>query len=357
MNDNINEHLTKITDKLDNIYFSDKTYSNDKFSKINIYNGNINYPIHKIWLYTPKLKVLDGVSPKKFSNNNSLPLSLVFFPFMDEIKKFYKFIKKLERKIKKKFPDYEFVSCIKKKENFPTFFNIKLPFSKINDDCYEFNFNIYNYSNKRINIDSIRSTSYTKAFIELSHIWIKDNSKIGINWNVLQLKLYPEFDFSKCLFDDDIDHDEDKKNEQETCFHCMYCPNVHARTLFCSSQNNIPPPPPPPPPMPKNFNKKITTTINTKKSSKNNKKDDNKPLFKAPTLNDLLSVKLRKVKKNDNDNDNKNDNGNKDDNKENINNNKNDNTYNDNDEQDSNSGDNNSEQDNNSGNNDNKLNS
>jgi hypothetical protein len=184
-------------------------------------------------------------------------------------------------------------SSIKSGGDFPPIMKLKLPCYKTSSNCYEFRFHIYNHLNKRVNIQTINSGLYIKAFIELSEVWIND-IEIGFNWNVLQLKVYPEFNFNTCLFIDDKveEHESDKVNE---CYHCLYCPNQHVRTHYCTNNSipyiqpplsmtnsNIAPPPPP---------------IISNKSNNNN---NVKPISSfIPSVKDLLSVKLKPINKND----------------------------------------------------------
>lgn len=233
----ITKCLTDINDKKMDIISSELQYHYASYKKINIYNRKIKIPLQKIWIKTPTVKIFGTSFNRKMSKSNQL--TVLLSPNMGEIKSFYFFIKRLEKKIKPILKtmineDVKFRSCLSKKDNFDPLMNINMPCEKIGD-CHEYLFQIYNQYNKRILINELKNGSYTSSFIELSEVWIKDN-KAGINWNVLQLKVYPEFNFTKCYFDNDVKEEvQDKNNE---CFHCLYCPNAHVRTHYCNNTNN-----------------------------------------------------------------------------------------------------------------------
>jgi len=342
-------------DSLDGIIISDFQYHANKYKKINVYNNNVGKSLQKIWIRTPKMKVFKPILSSLFNNNSqSISLAVLFSPNAGEIKKLYFFIKKLERHIltiiknKTSQKNIKMKSSIKTSRpadsdklynKFPPIMNIKMPFHKTGDNCFDFLFNVYNYLNQRIQIDSINSGSYVSSYIELSEVWINEKKEFGFNWNILQLKIYPEFDFSLCLFDDEICDEPVSNNQQPNeCFHCLYCPNKHVRTHQCmshnicdfSSNNTSYLPPPPPPPMPP-----ISLNVNHKKFklNDNNKKKNlttESPKGIAFSLKDILAVKLRPTKKKDDDN-----NNNINNNDVNINN-KNDNNKNDNNNNDNN---------------------
>jgi len=287
------------TDNLDEVIHDDIQLSGQKYKKLHIYNRHIKTPLQKIWLQTPQLKVFKP----SFNNANqlSVQLSVILGPTKGDIKKFYMFIKKLERKVDsivKSLLDkkMKMKSSIKSAEKFPPIMTLRMPCQKVNS-CYEFAFNIYNNYNKRVTLDIITPGTYTTSFIELSEIWISD-TEFGFNWSVLQMKLYPEFDFTKCLFDDCDDAPNEKEQE---CFHCLYCPNArlaNARTHLCANNNNnmdigmsIPIPPPPPMFMPM----LMPSFDSGNKKDKQIKIIDDKKKF-ALSVQDILSVKLKPVK-------------------------------------------------------------
>lgn len=308
INDKILLHMTNyLDDDLKNIINDDMQSYGKKYHKINIYNKNIKIPLQKIWLLLPQVKLF---KPVFFSNNNySVPLTVVLGPNVGNIKKFYMFIKKLERIITNIIKDItknknlQIKSCIRSAEGFPPIMHLKMPCNKINDNCYEFTFHIYNHINKRISLKNIEQGTYTTAFIELSDVWISE-SEYGFNWNILQMKLIPEFNFTTYLFKENTNNENKTKNNIiEECYHCLYCPNAHVRTHMCVNENNIPIPPPPPPLfISQNITKKIKNISNddTKNLQNDNSHDaETKTKQKgfAITINDLMSIKLKPVNK------------------------------------------------------------
>ena len=275
------------TDNLDKLISDDLQTHFYNYKKINLFNKKIKYPLQKIWIRTPKLKVFKPTFPLSDKKNTQVVLSLILSPNLEDIKKFFLFIQGLEEKVKdiiyKKTKNKNLVlkSSISKIQNFPNFLNVNLPYHKING-CYEFLFNIYNHQNKRVNLKSISSGSYVSSFIELSEVWIKYNQtniEYGFNWNVLQLKIYPEFDFSICLFNDE-NNSVESKSVYDECYHCLYCPNNHPRTHFCSDE-------------------KLGIYENKDNyifSNKNKNTLGNIGGF-IPSIKDLLSVKLKPIKK------------------------------------------------------------
>jgi len=297
--ENIYKCLTNYkSDDLKNIVHDKMQPHSYKYSKINLYNKNIKHNLPKILIKTPKLKIFNNVSPSKSKIIRSCPMKLLLAPNVNDVKKFYFFIRKLERKVGfiirkiKKTNNITTKSVLIKNDKFPPIITIKLPLSRKNG-CVNFNFHIYNHRNKRVNINVIQSGNYMSAFIELSEIWINQNNDFGFNWNVLQMKIYPQYDLSICQFDDINSDDEDIVDDIE-CYHCLYCPNNHIQTHFyCkninhNNSNNIPPPPPPPP----------VVSININKDRNNKKKNiaTNNINF-VPSINDLLSIKLKPINK------------------------------------------------------------
>jgi hypothetical protein len=292
----------------DKIIITDPINYSNKYSKINVYNNKLNEPLQKIWLQLPKVKTFKPVfiNIKKF-NVKSLPMVTILSPLLGDIKKYFLFIKKLETHIltlinKKLNKNLKLKSCLKKKLNFNPTMTIQMPIKKIDDNCCEFLFHIYNFLNKRITPDLIETGTYISSFIELTEVWYSD-TYVGFNWNILQMKLYPDFNFNQCLFFDET-VDEDKTIIEE-CYHCLYCPNQHVRTHMCLNNNsneinnnihphsqhsshsshssNLPPPPPPPPSPP---------PILSKNNNSNNTEQNNS--F-SPSISDLLNIRLKPI--------------------------------------------------------------
>jgi hypothetical protein len=289
-----------------------------KYKKINIYNKKIQVPLQKIWIRIPKVKVFKPVFTSNNKQKKSLQLTTILGPKIGKVKKFYFFVKRLEKIVKmliKKIngcnKNLQVKSAIRSVDNFDPVMNLRLPCKNTDSNCHEFLFHIYNHLNKRVNLDVINSGVYASAYIELSEVWLGEN-EFGFNWNVLQLKLYPNFDFNACLFIDEVidDKSDDDTNE---CYHCLYCPNVHVRTHMCNQQifsaaeknkiehetqihinysqiDKILPPPPPP-----HILSKRTQLPNHQFANKNN--NQSSPMVFSPSVKDLLGVKLRPINK------------------------------------------------------------
>jgi hypothetical protein len=293
----MNELLTDYTSGLPDIVRSDVQNHGPKYKKINVYNRSITTPLQKIWLKTPKMKIFKPT----FNPNNdgkSVSLTILLGPNTANIKKFKNFIKKLEQRIASLLDltnDQSIRSSIRSVDGFPDNFTVKMPYVK-EGNCYEFLFHAYNDENKRVSVKTLDSGTYVSCYIELTDVWISD-VEFGFNWNVLQMKLYPEFDFSRCLFVDDETELKPIQQEQE-CYHCMFCPNKHVRTHYCvnaiQSTADVPllpllPLPPPPPPPQILAQKPLQIVKNSAPQLA-----DVKSAFR-PTVSDLLSVKLRPV--------------------------------------------------------------
>jgi hypothetical protein len=278
-------------DKLTNIIYD---YTSSSFKKVDIYNNSIYY-MQKIWIKTPIIKIFRPIYLPNEKCKNSVPLTLLLNTGVPDISLLHSFIKRMELKVSKIVKTatgnlkLKNKSSLKTIENFPPIFNINMPFTKIGDN-YEFNFHIYNGSNQRINMDRLKNSVKTALYLELSNIWISE-THFGYTWNVLQMKVYPEIVFKECLFDSDDEDVCDKKKNDE-CYHCLYCPNNHIRTMY-TFVNNAPqqthihaPPPPPPPPA-------IMPVL-----SKPTQAAPKKPQIKAfaLTIQDLQSIKLKPLK-------------------------------------------------------------
>lgn len=293
----ISEHITNLADDLSEIKLTEPMYHGQNYKKMDAYNNKINIPLQKIWLKLPKVKIFKPTFGY-LKDKKSIQLTVILSPNVGEIKKFKLFIKKIERKIKNIMKSNNTLRSSIRSSKFDNIFDIKMPCHKFND-CYEFDFHIYNCNNKRISLHNLNSGTYITAFIELSEVWTND-SNIGFNWKILQMKVYPEFDFTKCLFEDDDISSE--SNIIEECYHCLYCPNRHVRTHFCNNTTPIISPhqqeltPPLPPPLPVIIPKKNYKIVKKKGCHDRNNVETKSTSF-IPSMTDILSVKLRPVNK------------------------------------------------------------
>lgn len=215
--DNINNYLTSLHDDLLNLIHDDiQPYFSD-YKKINVYNNNIKIPAQKIWIETPKLKMTGKLYLSNKQKQCGL-LSLLLYELDPEIEKFKLFIENIEDKIFQIVDEISnksliFKSSIKHSDNYYPTLSIQLPLIKGNDDT-EFLFNIYDSNNKQTSYEQLISGSFIKSFIELSDIWM-NSLEFGLNWKVLQMKIYPEFNFKKCLFLNDTNDKIIKNSNKE----------------------------------------------------------------------------------------------------------------------------------------------
>lgn len=194
-----------------------ESFKGNDYQRINLYYGSLQ----KIWIKTPKLKVM--FMPNINNQTKNISLTVALFPLIDEINDFYKLISKIDRKVKKS-TDHKFLSSINKNDEDMYKMYLGIPMIKVNNE-FKTVFNTYDRYNKKIDINNITNLSTISAYIELDYIWY-DGTKVGIHWSILQLKHYPVNDFITCVFTD-----------------CEEDPNDRPQKIL---KSNIPLPPPPP---------------------------------------------------------------------------------------------------------------
>lgn len=200
---NIKSHLTDINDGMiylvtDNI----KPYISN-YKKMNIYNKNLKYPFHKIWLKTPKMKVSNVFVSEKNKQVGLLHVSL--YNTDNETEKLQNYLVQLE----------EYIGTIIDKDNelvcksnvnylygaFPTL-TLQLPIEKIIDKNIILSCHIYDENNQRVNYNQVTNEHLVEAYVEVSDIWIRPG-EYGINLKVLQMQTSIDFNFNICLFQDE----------------------------------------------------------------------------------------------------------------------------------------------------------
>lgn len=96
---------------------------------------------------------------------------------------------------------------------------------KINDK----NMNIFDKNKKQISKSGIELYSDIILLIKLQDIWINtEKRQYGLNWNVFQCRVFPQFDYNKCMIidsDNEEDPNEEVKNEI-TVQKCVFCNSV-----------------------------------------------------------------------------------------------------------------------------------
>jgi hypothetical protein len=86
MMDDINFYLTDIDDTLENLICDDSQGYNGDYKRMNIYNKNITKQLQKVWLLTPKLKLLGKIFIPSKTKQIAF-MSLILYELDHEIRK------------------------------------------------------------------------------------------------------------------------------------------------------------------------------------------------------------------------------------------------------------------------------
>jgi|GEM_PF-5134578 len=180
----------------------------------------------KIIVKTPKMTV--PFVPKEFvhsSGKKSYRMNLSFSTMTnlyneDEIKRFYYFIKKIDKTNENTIMDYREEWGLPKNikyrkslqrlsEDFPFHLNINLPY----DQDYGFLFDAYDENAKKASIEIIQKRSIVSAVLELTDLWFT-GKEFGANWNLLQIRKFKpyspiqEFFMTSCFIGDQDDPED-----------------------------------------------------------------------------------------------------------------------------------------------------
>ena len=198
-----------------------------ELSEIYEYKNNykLNCFINKksIFLKTPKVPLHSNIESGYIVidlNNTNKKIDL----FIDFIKKIEILVSdKIKLKLKKKFKLHSnFVGDSN---------NIKYIF-KNNDK----NMTVFDKNKKIIPKSGVEMYSDIILLIKLQDIWINtDKRQYGLNWNIFQCRVFPQFDYNKCIIvdsDNDEDPNEEIKNEI-IVQKCVFCNSV------CTYKNSI----------------------------------------------------------------------------------------------------------------------
>lgn len=224
----------------------------------NSYSFNIKYMKKKLVTQTPKL-LIDSL-PIMF--NNSRYYKICFkcqdIAFNNKTRLFVNSLLKIEKHINNLIPNlikktstnninYSFISNInvdKTKSEAHITLNIQ------NDNSIPV-VSIFDFDNKEQPFNSLKLKANTINLVMLNNIWVKNN-KIGLNWILLQTKIYEPFiKIDKCLI---IDEEEEILDTSSTVtdtasfFTPITSPNIKNSPKKIVKIHNCPPPPPPPPP-------------------------------------------------------------------------------------------------------------
>lgn len=246
----------------------------------------------KIIVKTPKMLTPFPIKEFDYDGKKSFFLSLSFNTMTslyneDDIKKFYSFIKTIDKtnvetvsdNIKEwKLPrKIRYKKTIKKtSESFPSYMNIKLP----TDSKDNFLFDIYDDEAKRASEDILGIRSIVSVVMELTDLKFT-NKQYRANWTVLQIRKFKsyspiqEYFLSGCFI---VDEDDSEDN--------VYSKLVPKYTPPCQITNTGPPPPPPPLVIKKepSINRGYVPTLGDLLGAKNNlKKINQTTLDPVPT--------------------------------------------------------------------------
>lgn len=200
---NIKSHLTDINDGMIHLVTDNIKPYISNYKRMNIYNKNLKFPFHKIWLKTPKMKVSNVFVSEKNKQVGLLHVSL--YSTDEDTEKLQNYLVQLE----------EYVGTIIDSENelvcksninylygaFPTL-TFQLPIEKIEEKNIKLSCHIYDENNEKVNYHQVTNEHLVEAYIEVSDIWIRPG-EYGINLKVLQMQTSTDFNFDVCLFQDE----------------------------------------------------------------------------------------------------------------------------------------------------------
>ena len=185
---------------------------------------NVKYNSKKFIIQTPKLQI--PVKPIYNTNNNYKSCSIKFnaynYNFCSTTKKFIKNIESIDKFIKAKSP-YFWEKCGRSKNNkkFVTTIQTNLETSRNTTPFFYCNVQFYqneailpmfDHNKNKQSFDYLIPYSKAYSLIMLESVWIKSH-KIGLNWTVLQMKVYlPIYKINECLIKDEEELDETYKS-------------------------------------------------------------------------------------------------------------------------------------------------
>lgn len=212
-----------------NSYYTCTELSKHSVELSEIYEYKNNYKLNcfinkkSIFLKTPKVPL--------HSNMNSGYIVIDLNNTNKKIDSFIEFIKKTEIAVSDKIK-----LKLKKKFKLHSNFvgnsgNIKYIF-KNNDK----NMTVFDKNKKIIPKTGVEMYSDIILLIKLQDIWINTETRqYGLNWNIFQCRVFPQFDYNKCIIvdsDNDEDPNEEIKNEI-IVQKCVFCNSV------CTYKNSI----------------------------------------------------------------------------------------------------------------------
>lgn len=191
--------------------------------KITIFN--VKYNENEFLIQTPKFFIPDNPNTYSHNNRNFCNLKIIAhnYKFENNTQNFIEKIEKIDNFICEQSD--RFYNKIKKKKPQNIKFINSFYFNKTRSKVH-FYFNLQIYKNKPIlsvydwkkqkqDIDYIIPNCYGYSLLWLQNIWIKSN-KIGINWVIIQMKIYyPILKINECLIEDEDKFEFKNQNFEE----------------------------------------------------------------------------------------------------------------------------------------------
>lgn len=181
----INDLITNINSGKQNIILDKPKVYAISYYTIDIYNADINHPLHKFWFFIPKAKIIE-----KTKNYIILALST-----NESDTKLVNYVEDLENKILESFKGSLFESIKKIKnsfnieENYPP--TIKLD---IRGDIP-----IFNDRDEEIDVTNLKNNILVSIILELDNV-MASTDEAWIMWKILQIKKLDNIDLRKSLF-------------------------------------------------------------------------------------------------------------------------------------------------------------
>lgn len=209
---------------------SSSSNNEKKFRNVHMYLNPSKY--ERIAFKTPFFTITFKVSEFSENNKKKYKLTIDLFPLVEKRKQFKDVINDIDDEIEETVgnmlnDNYVFNRTIKK-NNMNYKMTLTFPYDKDNEALYK----IVNKNNEPCLLTDIKPKMRGMAYIESSDIWIDDEKeKYGYNWNVVQLKIYPEIIINEYSFIDEISNNStstinfEKTTKKKCKLTCPKCDN------------------------------------------------------------------------------------------------------------------------------------
>ena len=208
-------------DKYEFFFSKPYNYSDKKYNIKCVIKQNDN--TNMIIVQTPKMKL-----------ESNLSSGYIVFSFYNNKKhdKLYNFIKNVE---------LETTNIVK--QHFKKKLNLHSNITDDNKFIVNISFNtipIFDNKGNSINFDSIDINSEFICLMKLQSIWVDLNKKkFGLNWNICQIKNYPELNYNVCYIEDSDDEDITNKKSIVNEFVVQKCLFCNSECSFLNTTTNI----------------------------------------------------------------------------------------------------------------------